>query len=291
MADIVPPESKTVVDPPADELVAPQADETPLLEPNEDPPAPAPRLHPLAPGGKRFEQIYARGKTAEREAQELRERLAVAEAKLEVLTTKPADSDQKPEYSWAELETFIQQGRITRADAEAHREEVQTRRLTKKVKDEFVSESQQKTRDQVLTQTLQDYVAAVPAILEEGSVDRVRLDEEFDFLASVQGLDPAKVDGVQRKALQASALRAVYGPIDSLKKRSAPAKMDTTQGLPGGARPTVSVSKEQAILNTLTKTQVAHYRKMMDAGRYKGGWKDVVAELSYDPKNRTSKKG
>lgn len=282
------PEDKSV-ELPVDGLVAPEVDEPPLLEP-EDEPNVAQRVHPLAPGGKRFEQIYAKGKSAEREAHDLRDRLLVAEAKIDALTGKTKAEETKSEYTWSELETFIQQGRITRADAEAHREEVMTRNLTNRVRGDFAAEARQTTREQSLTQTLQDYVAAVPSILEEGSPDRVRLDEEFDFLASVQGFDPAKVDGVQRKALQASALRAVYGPVDSLRKRSAPAKVETTQGLPGGARPAGVVNKDQEVLNKLSKSQVAHYRKMMDAGRYKGGWKDVVSELSYDPKTRTSKK-
>lgn len=289
MADELPkdkPVGEKVV---VDDVEAPEVDEAPLLEP-ETPPEPDSKVHPLEPRGKRFEQVYAKGKQAERDAQSLREQLAAANAKLEVLqgSTQPQNEADR-EYTWSELETFIQQGRITRADAEAHRESVMERKLTRKVKGDFTQEAQQATRDQALTKTLQDYVTAVPAITQEGSADRLRLDEEFDWLASVQGLDPSKVDGMQRKALQAAALRNVYGPIDSLRRRSAPARVESSQGLPGGDPPTTKVNNDQALLNKLSKPQVAHYKKMMAAGRYKGGWKDVVAELKYEAPKRGSR--
>lgn len=266
---------------PADNLEAPEIDEAPLLEPPVGEPANQSAPHPLAPGGRRFEQVYAEAKQAQRDSQVLKERLAAAEARLDMLT-KPAQADENKEYSWAELETFIQQGRITRADAEAHREEVVTRKLAGKIKGDFTNETREATRQEVLTRTVQDYVAAIPAIAVEGSAERIRLDEEFDFVASIQGLDPAKLTDTQRRAFQVSALRNVYGPVDSLRKRSAPAKVEPNQGLPGGNRPDVTPNKDQALLDGLSKNQVVHYRKMMAAGRYKGGWKDVVAELKYE---------
>lgn len=271
------------VNPPADEnlspLEEPIVDDAPQL--GEEPPQPKTAgVHPLQPGGRRFEQVYAQGKQAQREAEDLKARLEAAETKLEELKNP---KQEKQEYSWAELETFIQQGKITRADAEAHREEVMERKLTKKVKGEFESDTRQANRDLTLTQTLQEYVAVVPAIAVENSPDRVRLDEEFDFIASAQGLDPSKVSPSQRRSLQVLALRAVYGPIDSIRKRSVTPKAETSQGVSGGTPPAPSNNKDQALLNALTKPQVAHYRKMMAAGRYKGGWKDVVAELKYEP--------
>ncbi len=266
-----------------DEVTAPEHEENPpLLDPS---PEPETKVHPLSPGGKRFEQIYAKGKQAEREVVELRERIALLESK----SAPAAPASTEKEYTWAELETFIQQGRISRADAEVHREEIRERKLLKTLETTMHSKSREQTRDQVLTQTISEYVQSVPAVLDETSADRVRLDEEFDWLASAQGLDPAKVDGVQRKALQAAALRNVYGPIDSVKKRSVPAKAEPSQGISGGIRPPVTANKDQQLLNGLSQPQVAHYKKMMAAGRYKGGWKDVVAELKYDPKTRTKK--
>jgi hypothetical protein len=83
------------------------------------------------------------------------------------------------------------------------------------------------------------------------------------------------------------ALRNVYGPIDSLTKRSNP-KVETHQGLPGGSPPSKSANPDQKLLDNLTKEEVTHYKRMMERGRYQGGWKDVVAELKFTPPKRRS---
>lgn len=270
---------------PVAELDAPEAvEEEPLLEP-EEPRQPERVPHPLAPGGKRFEQIYAGKKQAERDNAELRERLLAAEAKLEVLvkgtgTTQKHD-DGFVEYGWPELEGFIQQGRLTRAEAEAHREEVLERRVTRKVESRQDSRTKEMTREQYLDQTIQGYISAVPSILHEASPERVRLDQEFDYLAAIQGIDPETASGAQRKALQASALRNVYGPIDSVSRRATSVKRETQQETGGSSRPTLKPNPDQALLNKLSKAEVEHYTKMFKSGRYPNKWKDVVEELKF----------
>jgi len=278
----------------ADELVAPEEviDSEPLLEP-EGTPDPDPKkstVHPLTPGGRRFEQVYAESKQAKRDLAHERELRIAAEAKLSVLE-KPGTTtvDNEPEYEWPQLEEFILQGRITRADAEAHREKVITKRLSNNIKGDFTKETVTATRSQALSDNISKYVVAIPAIMTEGSDERNRLDTEFDFLASVQGLDPTKLDDIQRKALQLTALRTVLGPIDSLVKRNASPTGETHQGLPGGARPRPSTNPDQSLLDGLTKREVVHYNKMFRAGRYPGGWKDVVAELKFNAPKKASR--
>ena len=266
----------------------PEDDAEPLLEPVvEDEPAPEPKVHPLAPKGRRFEQVYAQGKQAQREAQELRERLLAAETKIELLSGSKKAEPAETEYSWPQLEEFIAQGKITRGEAEAHREEIIARRVANKVKGDYGQELRQTTRTEALSKNINDYVAVVPAILQEDSADRQRLDEELDWLASVQGVDSSKISDSERKALQLTALRNVYGPIDSLTKRTASPKRETQHELPGGTPPRRSTNKDQALLDGLTLPQVTHYKKMMNAGRYRGGWKDVVEELKFDKSKRS----
>lgn len=284
------PEKKTELEPePVEVLEDPsEGDNPPSLEVDPNVTEPGTRLpHPLAPGGKRFEQIYAQSKQAQRENTELKDRLSAAEARIAALAN-PNQNATKSEYSWAELETLISQGRITRADAEAHREDIRTKQIAKQVREEFRNETRTETREQQLDASMGDYFRAVPAALVETSPERARLEEEFDFLASINGVDSNKVEGVQRKALQLNALRNVFGTLDSLKTRTAPTKTETHQGLSGGTPPSRSVSKDQAILNALSKAQVAHYKKMMSAGRYKNGWADVVKEIKWEkPKGRS----
>jgi len=286
------PEDKEVQNEEVDELEAPNEviDPEPLLEP-EGAPDPDPKKgavpHPLTPGGRRFEQVYAESKQAKRDLVQERELRIAAEAKLSVLEHKgPATSTgDDPEYDWPQLEEFIQQGRITRADAQAHREKVIEKRLARSIKGEFTQEVTTANRSQALQVSIQKYIDAIPAIMTEGSDERERLESEFEFLASVQGIDHAKMTDSQRKALQLTALRTVHGPIDSLVKRSEKPKGETHQGLPGGTRPRPSTNPDQALLDGLTKREVVHYNKMFRAGRYPGGWKDVVAELKFDRKS------
>ena len=89
--------------------------------------------------------------------------------------------------------------------------------------------------------------------------------------------------------MQLIALRNVYGPIDSLTKRNVAPKRVTQQELPGGTPPDLKPNPDQALLNKLTKTQVAHYNKMFAAGRYPNKWKDVVEELKYEKPKRASR--
>lgn len=286
------PEKKTDPEPENVEVLTdPSENENPPsleVDPNVSDPSTSTRLpHPLVPGGKRFEEVYALHKQGQRENKDLKDRLTAAEAKIAELAN-PNQNATKAEYSWAELETLISQGRITRADAEAHREDVRTKQIAKQVREEFRNETQTQTREQLLDANMGDYFRAVPATLKEDSPERARLDEEFDFLASINGVDPEKVEGVQRKALQLNALRNVFGTLDSVKSRTAPVKTETHQGLSGGNPPAKTPSKDQALLNALSKAQVAHYKKAMAAGRYKGGWKDVVVELKWEkPKGRS----
>jgi hypothetical protein len=284
VADEVKPEDKKPVDNVSDPLEGPHDEVDPLLEPEGAPDVPPAKVHPLTPGGRRFEQVYAEGKQAKRDLAKERDLRIAAEAKLEVLGGKKAsETAGDTEYSWSQLEEFITQGRITRADAEAHREQVIEKRLSSKIKGDFTKEQSTVTRGQALQASIAQYIDAVPAIMTEGSEDRIRLDEEFEFLASVQGVDSSNLDDATRRALQLTALRTVYGSVDALAKRTVQPRTETHQGLPGGVRPKPSTNPDQTLLDGLSKAQVAHYTKMLSAGRYPGGWKDVVAELKFAP--------
>ncbi len=256
------------------------------LEPESEPPVleptPETRVHPLAPGGKRFEQIYAQSKQAQRERDEERDRRIAAEAQLQLLQQPKPNPDQNKEYTWAELDIMIAQGRITRDDAEAHREQVVERRLAKKLRDDFDQTTRSATREQALTQSIVEYIGVAPALTNPGSPDRQRVDREIEWLARVQGYDLNKIAASDRKSLELTALRTVYGPIESFNKKNQ-RKVETQQEMPGGTPPSGKVNPDQALLDALTPAQVKHYRKMFDSGRYPNKWKDVVDELKYVP--------
>ena len=263
---------------PSEPLIEP----TPELELDEEEPK---KVHPLAPGGKRFEQIYAQNKQTQHELAEEREKRIAAEARLAAYTS-PAPKVEAPiEYTPTQLEQFVAEGRITRADAVAHREEALTRKLTQQIKAEFHQETVTANRTQALSSAVDAYLAVAPNAMIVGTPERSKLDAEFDWLASVQGLDADTMTTDKRKSLQLTALRNVYGPIESLTKRNSSQRVETAQGLPGGSPPRQGSSNpDQKLLDSLSAHQVEHYKNMMRNGRYPNGWKDVAAELKYVPK-------
>ena len=285
------PEDKSQNEPEVDPLIEPEVVlEEPTLETESAPnPADKQKVHPLQPGGARFEQIYAKGKQTERDLAATREQLAALEAKFNSLKAGGNTDTENAEYTPAQLDEFVRQGRISQADATAHLLEIHDRKTEKRILEKIKGETSTATRLQTLQSGIGQYVKAVPAILVEGSEDRVRLDEEFDFLTSAEGLDPLKINDTTRTRIQLTALRTVYGPIDSLQARSTPQRVDTQQELPGGVRKTVVPNPDQALLNSLTKSEVVHYNKMFRAGRYPGGWKDVVAELKFQAPKKASR--
>ena len=271
---------------PVDELIVdePDANDIPSDEPQPIVPPGEPRqVHPLAPGGKRFEQVYRQAKDAQRELVTEREKRIRAETLLEEKSKVPS-TQEKTEYSWAELEPMIVSGQITRADAEAHREQVLKKKVTADLRSDLTRESNTATRVQTLSRSVDEYLTALPMLTDIASVERRKVDGEFDWLVQVQGLDPAHIDEPTRKALQLTALRNAFGSIDGLTKRTAGLRVETAQGLPGGARPNSGpVHPDQALLNKLTEREVTHYKRMIETGRYKNGWNDVVAELKFKP--------
>jgi hypothetical protein len=260
-----------------------------IPEPLEEP-APEQAPNPLSPGGKRFEQVYAQSKAAQRALAAEREKSTALEARLNAIeerTTKKADE----EYTPAQLEAFIAQNQITRADAADYLHKQTVKKAVETAKQEIQQELSVTDRLTKLNQGVSAYVEAIPAIKDTNSADRQRLEEEYEWLASVEGVDHTKLKPADKQALQLKALRSVFGSLDTVKKRTTvTTKNETQQELPGGNPPPRNTNPDQKLLNDLSPAQKAHYKKMMAAGRYAGGWADVVAELKFDPNNRTKAK-
>jgi hypothetical protein len=273
------------------DLSAPDANEPPpqleaeLEAPNE--PASSQAPNPLSPGGVRFEQVYARSKQAERALAAEREKSIALEARLTALETKTTTKADE-EYTPAQLEAFIAQNQITRADATEYIQKQTLKKAVETAKQEIQQEFVATDRISKLNQGVAAYLEAIPAIKDVNSADRIRLEEEYEWLASVEGVDATKLKPVEKQALQLKALRSVFGSLDNVKKRTTvTTNVETQQELPGGNPPPRNPNPDQALINALKPHEVAHYKKMMAAGRYVGGWKDVVAELKFDPNNRT----
>ncbi len=275
-----------------DSITDPTANEpAPQLEANEplNEPASSQVPNPLSPGGKRFEQVYAQSKQAQRDLAEERSKREALEARLAAMETRQtATTTAETEYTPAQLEAFIAENRITRADAAEYTQKQVLKKAVAAAKQEFQQEFTANDRASRLQSGVAEYVQAIPSISDVNSADRQRLEEEFAWQVNVQGKQQDKLTPIEKQALQLSALRTVFGSIDSVKKRTTvTTNTETQQEISGGTPPNRKPNPDQALLNALAPFQVAHYKKMMAAGRYAGGWADVVAELKFDPNNRT----
>src|SRR3990167_3498611 len=95
---------EAVAEPVVESVAVPVAE--PAVAPAAEPVAEPEKKHPLEPGGERFNQVYARAKTAEARMQEEREGRIRAETEAQVLrearSTPPLKTEDKIP-SWAEL--------------------------------------------------------------------------------------------------------------------------------------------------------------------------------------------
>lgn len=237
--------------------------------------------HPLEPGGKRFNQVYARAKDAEARLQSERERAARLEGELEALKRTPAkpEATTPPRYTASQLQAMIDEGKATVGQVLAYQEETLKQELQAQV-DKKVSETlSTHQRGNSVQQEIQEYRTLVPEALQHGTPENQRLVKEMNYLVSLghDGND-------QRTALIAA--RAAFGDPESIKtKRAAKAipngrdtMQDTTQT--GKQKP-----NEKDPLKDLTARQRTHYQHMIDRGVY-GSWKEVKEELAYVPKGR-----
>ena len=267
------------VPPPAEPLSAIEPIPEPALEP-----------HPLEPGGKRFEQVWARAKTAEEKLQEEREARIRAEERLSVLetvkATKKAEDDAAKVHSWETLEGWITEGRITRAQANEYREGVVAEKAARDAEARLSKHMDATQRRRDVTSGIAQYQAAVPSLKDRTSPERLRAEAEYAYLVNLHG---APKDEDQRLVYELNACHSAFGDVAALAKLKATqdvtqanreAFVETTQT----GKPTTATD-ENAIPPEVAKDPrlLAHYQRMMDNGRYPGGWKDVKAELAFRP--------
>jgi hypothetical protein len=243
--------------------------------------------HPLEPGGKRFNEVWARAKKAESESQREREARLVAEAKLDAYKELGVTKTDKGEkvYSWEELETFIDNGQMTRAEASTYREREVIKKATAEAESRAEARVRTETRLATTSKELKSYIDEVPEIAETGSETRQKLEAEFAWLASMYGT-PEK-GSVAERAMELNAVRNVLGPLDKVSTRK------DSDRLTRSSRETMAESNSTANRGTasgsgkdpvagLTSAQKAHYERMFKSSNaYPNGWDSVREELKW----------
>lgn len=237
--------------------------------------------HPLEPGGDRFKQVWARAKDAELKLHTERERAARLEGELDVLRQLGKDTPKTPppkEYTWRELQTAIDAGQISMAQAMEHREEV-LRRAAQKEADEKIRTTLETTnRVSTVQQEISRYREVVPEALQVGSTERQTLEKEFAYLVSMgyDGKDPRT---------ELLAARTAFGSLDAIRQKQAASKITSERNTMKDTHTTngnKTTTVEKDPVKGLTAEQTKHYQRLIDRGVYAKGWDDVRAELKWE---------
>lgn len=142
---------------------------------------------------------------AEREKRHGIERqLAELKGRVDGLSARPAPAAEQPvkTYTWTELRTSVDQGKINDTQANAIWENQQNKKITSAV-EKAVQTTATQSRTQ---QTISSYAEKIPAVLQEGSEERARVQTEFNDLVSA-GAD------AKSPATELAALKAAFGPL------------------------------------------------------------------------------
>jgi len=268
---------------PQDAALPPQnepGDVVPHDTPLHDASEPSGTPHPLEPGGDRFKQVYARAKEAEQRLQAEREARARAEGELEAIRnmreSTPA-TPSVPEYSWSQLQGYIDEGKISMAQALEYREAQMRREAERKAEEKVKSYLETTRRHDAVQQELAKYKEAIPEAIQVGTPERQRLEQEFRYLVGL-GYDS------QDPKTEILAARAAFGDPSTIKQRKSsqtiPLERGTMQDTHAPGKPKPS---EKDPLTTLTPDQKKHYQRMIDRGVYPNGWADVKNELTWRP--------
>ena len=174
--------------------------------PPESPPAApvtdAARPHPLEPGGERYEQVWARMRQAERDAEEARQRADTAERKV-AQPAPPAITFYTPD----QLQTAVDQGRITATQASAQL----ALQAKEQAKTELRGELQYETRRTEAAREVDQFIARKPALMDTASDEFRRVAALARDVAADTGL------ALTDPRVQRQALRQAYGSVDRLQ--------------------------------------------------------------------------
>lgn len=292
MSETVEQVADPVVEPKVEQVVSTQAEET---TPKPDAVETTTHTegeeatHALEPGGERFKQVWARAKHAEAEreaarleAQREREERIRLEERLKAREEHP--SQQEPEYTWDQLEAAIAEGRITRQWAQDHREKVVARRVANEVLNKVKTETQTTQHVNTIQSEIDRYKAAIPEIMQAGSVERTKVEQEYNYFINHLGY-PATV------ATQLAATRAALGAIETVErtvhaKRTA-IKEPFMETHSSSRKPQPTGKKK---VDGLDARQKAHYEHMIEKGHYRG-WDEVEEELNWTRPNLRAARG
>lgn len=234
--------------------------ENPVLDPDADPKGAEGKegaFKPPSDGSwiprERFNEVNA---TAQRE----RDRASRLEAELAALRTKPAEP-ARPPVTRAELQTLVDEGKLSSEQMDAEVE----RQIESRVEARILSQVDQRTKAQrradTVSSELQRYKEVIPALTQDGSEERGRVQKEFQYLVERLG-EPADT------ATELKAVRAVFGPSERIREITRETREADPETLGGGGAG--GNGANNGVFTGLTQTQRTAYQAMIDRGLYTG---------------------
>lgn len=239
--------------------------------------------HPLEPEGERFKQVWARAKAAEErekrveaELQREREERIRYEERLKAAEATTATTAKEKAYNWQQLEDFIANGQMTRAQANEYRETVLKQEAAAEAERRVAAQLTATRRVERIQTDLDKYKALIPNVITPGTPERERVSQEYRYMVDVLGM-PNTV------ATELAAARAAFGELSALE-RSKAAAASTRENREGTMDTTTAgspASTKEDPLKKLTPREHEHYTNMIKKGRYKD-WGAVRDELSWE---------
>lgn len=191
------------------------------------------------------------------------------EEQVKTLSAKP----EPKKYSLSELNKLVDEGQVTREQADQYWEGQMSRTIDEKVDAKVDAKEQQRERTAKLKTKIDRYKSLVPDVLKQGSEDRQKVINAYKDLVDAGHADDARTE--------LAALMAVYGPADELEKKKSSMTRelrDKHEEIGGGKPP--SGNKETNFQKTLSPREKSFYEDGIRKGLYKD-WKDVEDELKY----------
>lgn len=220
----------------------------------------------------RFDEAVNNVKDDLQKEREARIRL---EEQVKTLSVKP----EPKKYSLSELNKLVDDGKVTREQADQYWEQQVSKSIDEKVDAKVSAKEQERERTAKLKTKIDRYKSLAPDVLKQGSEDRQKVINAYKDLVDAGHPDDARTE--------LAALMAVYGTADELEKRKSSMTRelrDKHQETGGGKPP--SDPTQAGLLKTLSVREKAHYESLIQRGLYKD-WKDVEEELKYaDPNLR-----
>lgn len=223
-------------------------------------PEPEAEIHPLAEGGARFNEVYARMKQAEERATRAEAERAAVLVQQQRQTQQSQAQPFTPEQAAAYLQQQVDRGQMTPMDATNALSQFNARRIANETAVQVQQITQLNTRLQAASVEVQQYIEKVPALRNNASPDFAKVSDAAYALSEDMNLP------VSDLRVQRAALRQVYGSIEKMAQASTVRAATRDASLPhvetgAGGRPTGAPAKADDGLKGISQKYIDFWTK------------------------------